>query len=288
MLNPTVDQMKDAELDLVVAGTAEGVLMVESEARELTEDVMLGAVTFGHQHFQPVIQAIIELAEHAAKEPWALPEPRRARARWRSASTRWPRRRSPRPTRRATSRPATSSVAAAKKEAAAALTGEGLDAGAAKGLFKDLEADIVRNAILDTGLRIDGRDTKTVRPIVGRGRHPAARPWLRAVHPRRDPGARGRDARHRPGRADDRRARGRVPREFHAALQLPALLGGRGRPHGLAGPARDRPRQAGLARDPSAAARTRRSSPTRCAWSARSPKATAPPRWRRSAAPRSR
>src|SRR5580692_8915463 len=75
ILNPTADQIKDTDLDLVVAGTAEGVLMVESEAKELPEDVMLGAVNFGHESFQPVIQAIIELAEHAAKEPWALPEP---------------------------------------------------------------------------------------------------------------------------------------------------------------------------------------------------------------------
>ena len=67
--------MKTSQLQLVVAGTAEGVLMVESEAQELPEDVMLGAVTFGHTSFQPVINAIIELAEHAAKEPWALPEP---------------------------------------------------------------------------------------------------------------------------------------------------------------------------------------------------------------------
>ncbi len=59
----------------MVAGTIEGVLMVESEAQELTEEVMLGAVNFGHQAFQPVIQAIIELAERAAKEPWNLPEP---------------------------------------------------------------------------------------------------------------------------------------------------------------------------------------------------------------------
>src|ERR1700761_8548879 len=74
ILNPTQDQMKKTQLDLVVAGTSEGVLMVESEAQELSEDVMLGAVTFGHESFQPVIQAIIELAEHAAKEPWTLPE----------------------------------------------------------------------------------------------------------------------------------------------------------------------------------------------------------------------
>src|ERR1700690_81495 len=74
ILNPTLDQMKTSELELVLAGTAEGVLMVESEAQELSEDVMLGAVTFGHAAFQPVINAIIELAEHAAKEPWPLSE----------------------------------------------------------------------------------------------------------------------------------------------------------------------------------------------------------------------
>src|ERR1700735_1139410 len=75
ILNPTMTQTKTSQLQLVVAATAEGVLMVESEASELPEDVMLGAVTFGHTSFQPVINAIIELAEHAAKEPWPLPEP---------------------------------------------------------------------------------------------------------------------------------------------------------------------------------------------------------------------
>jgi polyribonucleotide nucleotidyltransferase len=69
VLNPMVDEMAESELDLVVAGTADAVLMVESEAKELSEDVMLGAVMFGHRHFQPVIQAIIQLAEKAAKEP---------------------------------------------------------------------------------------------------------------------------------------------------------------------------------------------------------------------------
>src|SRR5215475_2523151 len=75
ILNPTDDQLERSKLDLVVAGTSEGVLMVESEAQELSEEVMLGAVTFGHESFQPVIQAIIELAEHAAKEPWTLAAP---------------------------------------------------------------------------------------------------------------------------------------------------------------------------------------------------------------------
>ena len=73
VLNPVEAQMPNSKLDLVEAGTSEGVLMVESEAHELPEDVMLGAVTYGHQSFQPVIQAIIELAEAAARDPWPLP-----------------------------------------------------------------------------------------------------------------------------------------------------------------------------------------------------------------------
>src|SRR5215813_11627846 len=73
VLNPTLSDLSRSQLDLVVAGTGEGVLMVESEAKELSEEIMLGAVTFGHREFQPVIQAIIELAETCAREPWSLP-----------------------------------------------------------------------------------------------------------------------------------------------------------------------------------------------------------------------
>ena len=166
VLNPTLDQMKGFQLDLVVAGTAEGVLMVESEAHELSEEVMLGALEFGHAGFQPVIQAIIELAEHAAKEPWALPEPAPEVATLKGridALARAPIAEAYKEQQKATRY---EKVGAAKKAAAAALTSEGLDADKAKGMFKELEADIVRNAILDTGLRIDGRDTKTVRPII--------------------------------------------------------------------------------------------------------------------------
>ena len=166
VLNPTLDQMKGFQLDLVVAGTAEGVLMVESEAHELSEEVMLGALEFGHAGFQPVIQAIIELAEHAAKDPWALPEPSPEAATLKErigALARAPIAEAYKEQQKATRH---DKIGAAKKETAAALTAEGLDADKAKGLFKDLEADIVRNAILDTGLRIDGRDTKTVRPII--------------------------------------------------------------------------------------------------------------------------
>ncbi len=166
VLNPTAEQLKESSLDLVVAGTAEGVLMVESEAAELSEDVMLGAVSFGHTAFQPVLQAIIELAEHAAKEPWALSETseeHKALAARVDALARAP---IAEAYLEKIKQARYEKVGAAKKAALAALIEEGLDTEKAKGLFKDLEADIVRNAILDTGLRIDGRDTKTVRPIV--------------------------------------------------------------------------------------------------------------------------
>src|ERR1700757_1427533 len=72
VLNPQIDEMQESQLDLVVAGTGDAVLMVESEAKELPEEIMLGAVMFGHRHFQPVIEAIIKLAEKAAKEPREL------------------------------------------------------------------------------------------------------------------------------------------------------------------------------------------------------------------------
>src|ERR1700689_3985105 len=74
VLNPKIDDLKNSALDLVVAGTQEGVLMVESEAKELSEDIMLGAVMFGHKGFQPVLDAMVELAESAAKDPWDMPD----------------------------------------------------------------------------------------------------------------------------------------------------------------------------------------------------------------------
>ena len=166
VLNPTAEQTKTSILDLVVAGTTEGVLMVESEAKELSEDVMLGAVTFGHTHFQPVIQLIVELAELAAKEPWPLPQVSAEQAALAARVDALGRAGIAAAYQEKVKLVRQEMVGAAKKAAAAALTAEGLDADKAKGLFKELEADIVRNAILDTGLRIDGRDTKTVRPII--------------------------------------------------------------------------------------------------------------------------
>jgi polyribonucleotide nucleotidyltransferase len=164
VLNPTNEERKRSTLDLVLAGTQEGVLMVESEAHELTEEVMLGAVVFGHTSFQPVIQGIIELAERAAKEPWALPQVSAEEAELKAKLAGLGRA----PLAEAYKEPLKlerqAKVAAAKKAIVAQLAEA--EQAAAKGLLKDLEATVVRDAILDTGMRIDGRDTRTVRPIV--------------------------------------------------------------------------------------------------------------------------
>ena len=166
ILNPTIEQMEGATLDLVLAGTSEGVLMVESEAKELSEEIMLGAVNFGHAAFQPVIQAIIELAEHTAREPWHLPEPHESIAALKARVGELGRASIAEAYQERVKQARYEKVGAAKKAIVAKLEEEGLDAGAAKPMLKELEADVVRNAILDTGIRIDGRDTKTVRQIV--------------------------------------------------------------------------------------------------------------------------
>ena len=166
VLNPTLAQRQQSRLDLVVAGTAEGVLMVESEAEELSEEVMLGAVTFGHKAFQPVIQGIIDLAEHAAKEPWPLPEPSEAEQALKARIAELGRAQMADAYKETQKLVRQGKVGEAKKAVLAQLEAEGADVNLAKGMLKELEADVVRNAILDTGMRIDGRDTRTVRPIL--------------------------------------------------------------------------------------------------------------------------
>jgi polyribonucleotide nucleotidyltransferase len=166
ILNPTAEQLKRTRLDLVVAGTSEGVLMVESEAQELPEDVMLGAVTFGHESFQPVIRAIIELAEHAAKEPWTLPEPPAEEQALKARVDALCRAGLADSYREPDKAARHDKVDAVRARMVEALSAEGLDVEKAKSAFHDLEADVVRSGILDTGIRIDGRDTKSIRPII--------------------------------------------------------------------------------------------------------------------------
>ena len=167
VLNPMIDEMPESSLDLVVAGTADAVLMVESEAKELSEDIMLGAVMYGQKHFQPVLDAIVKLAERAAKEPWELKPKddgelaKRVREMEESAlrdaytiAAKHERR---------------DKVAAIKDKVVAALVpadDDGTMAGKVASAFKAAEKDVVRSGILSTKRRIDGRDLSTVRPIV--------------------------------------------------------------------------------------------------------------------------
>ncbi|MEJ6672602.1 MAG: polyribonucleotide nucleotidyltransferase [Alphaproteobacteria bacterium] len=164
VLNPTLSQSEVSNLDLIVAGTKEGVLMVESEASELSESDMLGAVNFGHQQMQVAIDAIIDLAESAAKEPRDLPQeaPEAAPMRKTLAALRD---KMSAAYGHADKSERQSAVAFVRSEASS-LAGEGADSVMVGSLMKEMESDIVRSDILKTGIRIDGRDTKTVRPIV--------------------------------------------------------------------------------------------------------------------------
>jgi len=165
VLNPKLSELPVSQLDLVVAGTAEGVLMVESEAQELSEEVMLGAVNFGHQQFQPVINAIIELAEQAAKEPWALAAKDPATEEvWNALKSQFS---SPLAAayKVLAKQERTNQVDAVKTKAKETIGTDEKKTELVGKLFKELEKDIVRGNILDTSSRIDGRDLKTVRPI---------------------------------------------------------------------------------------------------------------------------
>ena len=167
ILNPTKDELDgECQLDLVVAGTDTAVLMVESEAEELSEDIMLGAVSFGQESFKPVIEAIISLAEKAAKEPRELENIDLSDL------------------QKTVNEAVKDKLIAAYKESdkqnrsnkiseiksellSDLLNKEGLEDSESdiKSVFKNVEKDIVRGSILDTGLRIDGRDLETVRPV---------------------------------------------------------------------------------------------------------------------------
>ena len=167
ILNPTKEQLdEDCKLDLVVAGTDSAVLMVESEAKELSEEVMLGAVSFGQDSFKPVTKAIIQLAEKAAKEPRELEEidlsdlqeivGKIVREKLLSAY------------KESDKQKRSNKIAEIKSDLISELVNEDnpdIVESEVNSVFKNIEKDIVRGSILDTGLRIDGRDLETVRPV---------------------------------------------------------------------------------------------------------------------------
>ena len=168
ILNPTKEEMETSALDLVVAGTKDAVLMVESEAKELSEEQMLGAVTFGQDNFSQVIDAIISLAEKAAKEPRDFEkkdisdiENKVSSAIKDDLSEAY---------KEADKQKRTEKIAEIKKNLISELVSdddedEDYNESTLSSAFKTIEKNIVRNNILDTGERIDGRDLETVRPI---------------------------------------------------------------------------------------------------------------------------
>ena len=170
-LNPRLDELDSSELNLVVAGTKEGVLMVESEAQELSEEIMLGAVTYGHEAFQPVIDAIIDLAEKCAKDPMDLPEAPAGYDELNSQVTELVEVDLRAAYQITDKLERQGKISAAKDKAVEAVTGDdqyekGFLDECLPDVFKSLEKNIVRRDILKTGQRIDGRDTKSIRPIV--------------------------------------------------------------------------------------------------------------------------
>ena len=165
ILNPTLSDLSTSDLELVVAGTADAVMMVESEAKELSESQMLDAVMFGHEQMQPVIDLIIDLAEEAGKTPWELPKATD------KDLLETVRHICEAPLREAFStldkQARTQKVSDAKQALKDALSSNpDYNDNKVTDCFKKIEQDIVRGQILETGTRIDGRDLVTVRPIV--------------------------------------------------------------------------------------------------------------------------
>ncbi|MFI4975556.1 MAG: polyribonucleotide nucleotidyltransferase [Caulobacterales bacterium] len=169
VLNPTTDQLKQSAMDLVVASTADAVMMVESEIQELNEDQVLGGVMFAHSAIQQVIDAIIELAEHSAKDPFdfAVDDTEKVKAEMKKLVGK-----DLAAAYKIVAKGARQDAVAAARDKATAKFGksdatpDGLDAVKLGGVFKELEADVVRRNILDTGIRIDGRTVDKVRQIV--------------------------------------------------------------------------------------------------------------------------
>lgn len=167
VLNPLIDEMSTTDLDLVVAGTQDAVMMVESEANELPESEMLDAVMFGYKHFQPVIDCIIKLAETTAKEPWNIEFPDKSKYEYKVRSL------VEVELRDAFATPGKQvrqdKIDAAKTKVFNELIldeDDGSQAVLLGDVFKELKSDIVRNDILKNHTRIDGRGLTTVRPIL--------------------------------------------------------------------------------------------------------------------------
>ena len=163
--NPTLSEMKDSNLELVVAGTSQGVLMVESEAQQLSEEQMLEAVVMGQETYKEVIDAIINLARKAAKEPWNIPEKDEEIKNLPSEIEKNYKDKLIEAYKIQEKQKRSELLNETRTEISEKYVSEALSAVIVGDVTKSIEKDIVRSELLKTGNRIDGRDTKTVRPI---------------------------------------------------------------------------------------------------------------------------
>ena len=166
VLNPTIEQIKSSSLDLVVAGTSKGVLMVESEAHQLSEERMLEAVVFGQESYKPVIDAIISLAKQAAKDPWLLPEKDEEISKLPENIGKDYKEEFKKAYNIQEKQNRSEKLNVLRSEIEEKFVSENLSSVVVADAVKSIEKDIVRGELLNTGNRIDGRDTKTVRPII--------------------------------------------------------------------------------------------------------------------------
>jgi len=163
--NPTLSEMKGSNLELVVAGTSQGVLMVESEAQQLSEEQMLEAVVMGQETYKEVIDAIINLARKAAKEPWNIPEKDEEIKNLPSAIEKDYKDKFIEAYKIQEKQKRSELLNETRTEISEKYVSEALSTVIVGDVTKSIEKDIVRSELLKTGNRIDGRDTKTVRPI---------------------------------------------------------------------------------------------------------------------------
>ena len=166
VLNPTIEQIKSSSLDLVVAGTSKGVLMVESEAHQLSEEKMLEAVVFGQESYKSVIDAIISLAKQAAKDPWLLPEKDEEISKLPENIGKDYKEEFKKAYNIQEKQNRSEKLNVLRSEIEEKFVSENLSSVVVADAVKSIEKDIVRGELLNTGNRIDGRDTKTVRPII--------------------------------------------------------------------------------------------------------------------------
>ncbi len=247
VINPTFEQRKRSRLDLVVAGSKDGLVMVEAGAKEVSENEVVGALEAAHAAIRRLVAAIDDLARAAGKTKLAVAKKEIGHDFYREVEER-------------VLVPLTEAMRIRGKlenydrvdevldELVASIPEDEVERKVdAKKIFKELKEKVLRDEVLDRGVRLDGRKFDEVRPISDRDERAAAHARVGRVHARRDPGARHLHARHRRGRAEDRELRRRDVEELHAPLQLPAVLGRRGRVPARPGTPRSRTRRAGRA-----------------------------------------